>query len=137
MSRHVSLRPLLAAVALLVSLTPVLAAEPQSGPPRDRPWKLVFADEFNGPRLDETKWSRSRNHGDAFCWNGAKGRVSEDHAAVDGRGNFVIRVTRDPDGTYVYSHGVQTRGKFQRAYGYYETRAKFTRQPGWWGGVWL
>jgi len=127
---------LLATLTMLLALVPALAADPVAGPPRDRPWKLVFADEFNGPRLDESKWTRS-SHGQAFCWNGAKGRVADDHAQVDGHGNFVVRVSRDPDGTYVYHHGVQTKGKFQRTYGYFETRARFTRQPGWWGAVWL
>jgi len=87
--------------------------------------------------LDQSKWTRSRSTSPAFVWNGAKGRLCEDHADVDGQGHFVVRVTRDADGTYGYHHGIQTKGNFQRTYGYFETRAKFTRQPGWWGAVWL
>ena len=50
----------------------------------------------------------------------------------------MIKVTRDADGIFYYRHRIQTKGKFQRTYGYFETRAKFTRQPGWWGQqVWL
>jgi beta-glucanase (GH16 family) len=113
-----------------------VGVEPAGGPPRHKAWKLVFSDEFNGRQLDASKWTRSRSS-PAFIWNGAKGRLAEDHADVDGQGNFVIRVTRDADGTYAYHHGVETKGKFQRTYGYFETRAKFTRQPGWWGAVWL
>jgi len=112
-------------------------AEAVGGPPSDRQWRLVFSDEFEGNKLDESKWSRSRSTAPAFIWNGAKGRLCEDHADVDGRGHFVIKVTREADGTYCYHHGIQTKGKFQRAYGYFETRARFTRQPGWWGAVWL
>ncbi|MFA5190298.1 MAG: family 16 glycosylhydrolase [Verrucomicrobiia bacterium] len=118
-------------VALAAACVPT-SAEPPAG----KHWKLVFSDEFDGSKLDESKWSRA-NHGEAFCWNGAKGLRCDDHAEVDGKGNFVIKVTRDADGTYRYHNGIQTKGKFQRAYGYYETRVRFTREPGWWGAVWL
>lgn len=113
------------------------ASEPGAGPPGHKRWRLVFSDEFEGEKLDESKWSRSRSSMPAFSWEGARGVLSEDHADVDGKGHFVIKVTRDEDGTYRYHHGINTKGKFQRTYGYYETRARFTRQPGWWGAVWL
>src|SRR3989339_617841 len=119
-------------------LTSILqAAEAESLLPPNKKWKLLFSDEFNGSKLDESKWTRSRNHGEAFCWNGAKGIYCEDHADVDGRGNFVIKVTRDENGTYRFNHGIQTKGHFQRTYGFFETRVKFSREPGWWGAVWL
>lgn len=120
----------------LMAVIWLCAAAAAGAPPAGRAWRLVFSDEFDGPRLDASKWSRS-NHGEAFVWNGAQGRLAEDHADVDGKGNFVVRVSRAADGTYRYHHGVQTKGKFQRTYGYFETRARFTRQPGWWGAVWL
>lgn len=119
---------------------PVLAfaeGEPGAGPPPNKQWKVVFRDEFNGSALDRSKWTYSPSSMPAFTWNGAKGVASEDHAAVDGQGHFIVKVSRDADGTYRYNHGVETKGKFQRTYGYFETRAKFTRQPGWWGAVWL
>ena len=131
-----SVTPILLAGLLAIVADNVSAVEPAGGPPRDKRWRLVFSDEFDGAKLDESKWTRSRSS-PAFVWNGAKGRVCEDHAEVDGQGHFVIKVTRDADGTYCYHDGIQTKGKFQRTYGYFETRARFTRQPGWWGAVWL
>jgi len=107
-----------------------------AAPPAGKQWKLVFSDEFNGDKLDESKWTRSA-YGEAFKWNGAKGKLCDDHADVDGKGNCVVKVTRDADGTYRYHHGDQNKGKFQQTYGYFETRARFTREPGWWGAVWL
>lgn len=121
-------------LTLLIAI--VCSAPAFAAPPPHKQWKLVFSDEFNGDKLDDSKWTRSA-HGDAFKWNGAKGKVCDDHADVDGKGNFVVKVTRDADGTYRYHHGVQTKGKFQRTYGYFETRARFSREPGWWGAVWL
>jgi beta-glucanase (GH16 family) len=126
--------PLIALFALLAEAAD--GVEPLGDPLRQKEWKLVFNDEFDGRTLDESKWTR-RSHGEAFVWNGAKGRLAEDHADVDGQGHFVVKVSRDADGTWLYHHGVETKGKFQRTYGYFETRAKFTRQPGWWGAVWL
>ena len=128
---HVSQFLQMFALALVATSLPALAE-----PPANKNWKLVFSDEFDGGKLDESKWTH-RNSGEAFCWNGAKGLLCEDHADVDGKGNFVIKVTRDADGVYRYHHGVQTKGKFQRTYGYFETRARFSREPGWWGAVWL
>jgi beta-glucanase (GH16 family) len=122
---------------LAILVESAAGVEPAGGPPRHKQWKLVFSDEFDGTKLDESKWTRSRSSSPAFVWNGAKGRLAEDHADVDGHGHFVIKVTRDSDGTYCYHPGVETKGKFQRTYGYFETRAKFTHQPGWWGAVWL
>ncbi len=119
----------------LVAIT-ALGTEPAGGPPRHKQWRLVFSDEFDGTKLDDSKWTRSRSS-PAFIWNGAKGLLCADHADVDGQGHFVVKVTQDADGTCRYHPGVQTKGTFQLTYGYFETRAKFTRQPGGWGAVWL
>lgn len=54
-------------------------------PPVTKHWKLVFSDEYDGSKLDESKWSRSTSHSEAFCWNGAKGLRCDDHADVDGQ----------------------------------------------------
>lgn len=127
----------LALAALLLPLAALCAADvPPATLPSHKQWKLVFSDEFEGDKLDETKWTR-RSQGKAFLWNGAKGQLCDDHAEVDGKGHFVVKVTRDADGTYRYHNGVETKGKFQQTYGYFETRARFTREPGWWGAVWL
>ena len=132
------LRSTLLFVGFVTSVAGLAAgADPGAGPPAQKQWRLVFSDEFEGDTLDPSKWSRSRSSMPAFSWNGALGQLCEDHADVDGKGNFVVKVTRGADGTYRYHHGVQTKGKFQRTYGYFETRAKFSRQPGWWGAVWL
>ncbi len=114
------------------------AAAAESLLPPHKKWKMVFQDEFDGKTLDTTKWSFCPPRpGMAFCWNGAKGIWDDDHAGVDGNGHFVVKVTRDADGAYRYHAGARTKGKFQRTYGYFETRARFTREPGWWGAVWL
>jgi hypothetical protein len=112
-----SILPILLTAVVAILAQSAAGVEPAGGPPRHKPWRLVFSDEFDGSKLDESKWTRSRSSMPAFVWNGAKGRLCEDHADVDGQGHSVIKVTRDTDGTYCYHHGVQTKGKFQRTYG--------------------
>lgn len=130
-SRSRILAPAFLAPFLALALVQSFAA-----PPPHKAWKLVFSDEFEGATLDESRWSR-RSSEEAFRWNGAKGIRCDDHAAPDGQGHFVVRVSRDPDGTYRFHPGIETKGKFQQTYGYFETRVRFSRQPGWWGAVWL
>ena len=127
---------LLLLTALLLTPLRIDAAEPSaavpSGPPADRQWKLAFSDEFEGTAIDETKWKAS----DYTKWNhpSFKTRLAKENCALDGQGHLVIRLTRDEDGTLAFNSGLQTRD-FQNAFGYVETRAQFTTQPGWWGFV--
>ena len=52
----------LSTVALLLVILPARAASPQEvkddlpTPPEGKTWKLVWHDEFDGTKLDETKW---------------------------------------------------------------------------------
>ncbi|HUT91230.1 MAG TPA: glycoside hydrolase family 16 protein [Thermoguttaceae bacterium] len=106
----------------------------REGPPPDRQWKLVFSDEFDGAAIDESRWKSA----DTTDWDhpGFKTRQAKENCALDGQGRLAIRLTRDPDGTIVFNHGLQTRD-FQKAFGYVETRVQFSTQPGWWGSVYL
>lgn len=121
--------------ALLLAPLLINAAEPYaapSGPPSDRKWKLAFSDEFDGTTIDETKWIAS----DYTKWGhpSFKTRLAKENCALDGQGHLVLRLTRDEDGTLAFNSGLQTRD-FQKAFGYVETRAQFSTQPGWWGFV--
>lgn len=122
--------------ALLLAPLAVLHAQDTtsspSGPPSGTKWKLVFSDEFDGTAIDETKWKPS----DYTKWEhpGFKTRLAKENCALDGKGNLVVRLTRDADGTIAFNGGLMTRD-FQKAFGYIETRVQFSTQPGWWGFV--
>ncbi len=96
-------------------------------------WVLVFEDDFDGDSLDQTKWN--------LLPIGAPVAPRKDgywaHEAVflDGEGHLVIR-TFERDGAY-YTGGVNTLGKFEQAYGYYEIRAQLPKEPGFWAAFWL
>ena len=133
------------------------AAEP-SLLPTGHVFKLVWQDEFDGTKLDESKWNYRTNFwGRRASWFAAP----EDHAVVVKDGCAHLRVVRRPDGSYcspqlqtggllwddfVNSSGgtslawpfrARTASKFMHRYGYYECRAKLQKKPGWWTAFWM
>ncbi|MCO5053754.1 MAG: glycoside hydrolase family 16 protein [Verrucomicrobiae bacterium] len=97
--------------------------------PAGKEWKLIWHDEFEGGQLDATKWNRL---GD---WKRRDGFWVQDDAYVNGQGSLLLRTRRDGDR---YTCGaVNTRGKFEHAFGYFEARCKMPRQPGHWSAFWM
>ncbi len=92
-------------------------------------WDLVWQDEFDGDAIDEGKWEiiGDSPRRDGF-W------VNED-AALDGKGNLVLRTKKDGDR---YTSGaIRTLDRFESTYGYWEARCEFPTQPGHWPAFWL
>ena len=100
-------------------------------PPADkgRKWKLVWHDEFDGTRLDRTKWDVPPDHRRRDGWWMGKA------VTLDGKGKLVMRTFRD--GEKYVDACVRTRGKFEHAFGYYVARMRLQRQPGHWCAFWL
>lgn len=92
-------------------------------------WQLAWQDEFDGTKLDETKWNRlgdSRRR-DGF-W-------IQNDAYLDGQGHLLLRTRKDGDR---YTCGaVDTRGKFEHAFGYYVARCQMPKEPGHWSAFWM
>ena len=91
--------------------------------------KLVWHDEFDGNKIDETKWevlgdSRRREH----WW------LKED-SYLDGKGSLVLRTKKA--GERYSSGAVRTKGKFEHGFGYYECRCKLPGEEGHWAAFWL
>lgn len=134
--RNTSLMKTRTLALLLAPLATLHAAEPPaapSGPPPDRKWKLVWSDEFDGKTLDTTRWFVKQP--EPWIWPGIKTSPQPANLDIDGQGHCVVQLTRDPDGTVRHPGSIVS--KFEKAYGYFETRAQFSRQPGWWSAVWL
>lgn len=104
------------------------AAEPklvESHPPAG--YKLVWVDEFNGNKLDETKWMYRTD---------VKVSSSQrpDNVTVEG-GNLVLHMRKANDrGKNYTGSGVISRQRFR--YGYYEARVKMFGGSGWHQSVW-
>jgi hypothetical protein len=111
----------------------VTKAKYREGPPADKKWKLIWNDEFEGTVLDTAKWHVQPEK--AWNWPGLKTKHAKANRFLDGEGALVLQLTQDPDGTVRYAGGINTW--FEKAYGYFETRVQFSRQPGWWTAVWM
>jgi len=90
-------------------------------------WPLVFADEFDGERIDETKWSAPAE------WNIRDWRTTDGAFVKDGI--LHIKTDWNKEHTRLATSGLRSVGKF--GYGYYEARLRFTQKNGWWAAFWL
>ena len=107
----------------------IATAAEDGGPPPQKKWKLVFSDEFEGTTLDATKWTKSQSS-KALHWQGTPSEEDDANGGLDGHGNLVLKMTKDEKGVYRYHNGFDTRGKHLQTYGYFETRVRFTKEPG-------
>lgn len=121
--------PLLLVALLAASAKPAEPADQLPPAPEGQTWNLVWHDEFDGDKLDETRWVfRPDGPRKGGWWN--KKAVS-----LDGDGHLVIHTYLDGDKP---TDGcVTTQGKFEHAFGYYVARVKFQRQPGHWSAFWI
>jgi beta-glucanase (GH16 family) len=97
--------------------------------PVGQKWELVWRDEFDGAKIDESKWNRL---GDSRRRDGYW--IQED-AYVNGKGSLVLRTRKDGD--RFTCGAVNTRGKFEHAFGYYVARCKLPKKPGHWPAFWM
>lgn len=97
--------------------------------PEGKKWKLAWHDEFDGSQLDESKWNRL---GD---WKRRDGYWVKEDAYVNGQGSLLLRTKQDGD--RFTCGAINTKGKFEHAFGYYEARCKMPKQPGHWSAFWM
>ena len=97
--------------------------------PDGKTWDLVWHDEFDGKKLDESKWDVPPDGKRRDAWWMRKA------ITLDGKGHLVISTLKEDD---KYIDGcVRTRGKFEHAFEYYVARIKLQSQPGHWSAFWL
>ena len=93
-------------------------------------YKLIFSDDFDSNKLDETKWNV---HESASMRRG--GYWTKDAIEVK-NGTLNIHVFYK-DGVGWCSEGIDSSGKFENTYGYYEIRCKQPKGTGLWSAFWL
>ncbi len=110
----------------------VRAGEPSEQLPQASPgktWKIVWHDEFEGEKLDESKWIYRQEGKRKDGWWDRR------TVSLDGQGHLVMKTLHDGD---KYIDGcIATQGKFERAFGFYVARVQFQKQPGHWSAFWL
>jgi beta-glucanase (GH16 family) len=126
------MKTMLAILLLGLVAVPAKASDPndQLPPaPKGRTWKLVWHDEFNETKLDESKWVVPPDAPHRDGWWMRKS------ISLDSKGHLVISTLKEGDR---YIDGcVKTAGKFEHAFGYYVARVQFQRQPGHWSAFWI
>ena len=124
--------------------------------PTEKKFKLVWHDEFDGTKLDESKWSYRTNFwGRRAHWFAAP----EDGCVEVADGKLRLKLKKLPNGQFV-SPQLQTgelmwdiphvpkssgfwplpkreKPKFVHKYGYYECRCRLQKMPGWWSAFWM
>jgi beta-glucanase (GH16 family) len=154
-------RSLLAIVALAIGLAgsqltaPAVASTPATpcGPviykADGTPWTCTFADDFNGTKLDRSKWlvqttatSGYDQGGACFLDRSSNVSVSGGHLNLMLRKSSSATTCQSGNSTFAthYSSGmISTYGTFSQTYGRFEFRATFqnTTQPGAQSTLWL
>ena len=124
----------------LLAASPALAEAPAG-------YKLVWSDEFNaGTGPDPAKWSYDTEANKLRWWHDEAQYYSADrpeNARVED-GHLVIEVRKedlsqnaDYGGQHYTSARLQTKGKAEWTYGFYEVRAKLPCNRGGWPAIWL
>lgn len=99
-------------------------------PPKGYNWKLWFSDEFNGKTLDPKKWQHSCKE----CKR-RLGYWRNDGAALDGKGNLLIKAFKD--GNKLISGAIETVPAIKFKYGFYIAKVKTQNNTGMWSAFWL
>lgn len=138
---------------LVAAALGVAAADARGGPPRGNGWRLVFAEEFDGPALDRERWTTCYWWDQDGCTNLGNDELQwyqpEEVTVEDG----VLRLTAradpitTPEGDFAYRSGMVTTGRetsdledplgFSFTYGYAEVRARVPAGRGLWPAFWL
>lgn len=104
---------------------------------QNRPWKLVWEDDFKGPVLDTTKWTRIPPNNAAW----GKHMTSDDRCYALNNGLLYLRGINNPDTSKdprpFLTGGIYTKGKFAFQYGKIEIRAKLECAQGAWPAIWM
>lgn len=138
-------------ILLMLSLAPTAAsaqAIPDFVSSTGQPWKLLWHDEFDGQKLDESKWTfglpwggtdgAHRHHNDLYASYMAEHNV----VVSDGKLQLLTRredVQARNGKVFNYTQAmVHTDGKFRLKHGYWEVRAKLPTEagPGLWPAFW-
>jgi beta-glucanase (GH16 family) len=125
----------LVAAATLLTAFAAAGAAPLNPPepflpaaPEGKAWQLAWNDEFDGDKLDESKWEVPEGARRDGFW-------SRKAISLDGKGNLAISALKEGD--RFLDGCVRTRGKFEHAFGYYVARVKLQREVGHWSAFWL
>jgi len=91
-------------------------------------WKLAWNDEFDGKALDTSKWDVPEYKRRDALW-------SRKAVVLDGKGNLALKVIKE-GGNYL-DGCARTKGKYEKAFGYFVARMRLQKSTGHWPAFWL
>ena len=100
-------------------------------------WKLIWSDEFDGRKIDSTKWLPcERGPSD---WNNTMTRDPRCYQIGGGTLRLIGIVNDDTtkDPSPFITGGITSKGKFQFQHGKVEIRARFKSAKGAWPALWM
>jgi len=108
---------------------------------KDERWELVWSDEFNTLKIDDTKWKFDIGNNNGWG-NGEWEYYTDRKNAWIENGMLVIEARNETvkDGNKVYNYTstrMKTEGKFTVQYGKVEARIKFPYGKGLWPAFWM
>ena len=105
--------------------------------PIKKGYALSWSDEFNGSKLDTTKWIDSYPDNNRTHSNGEQQYYATDGYAVSD-GVLKLKAQKRTMGGMPYTSGmIASYGKFAQKYGWFEIRMKFPKGKGMWPAFWL
>lgn len=130
-------------VAFLISSSAVLAQKQQYADPIKNPkrayegWKLVWADEFNGRKLDTSSWERCPRN--TAYWGCHMSYLDTLVKVEDGVLKLfaINRPAEVKDNVPFLTGGVQSRNRRSLQLGRVDVRARFDCGQGFWPAIWL
>jgi len=118
-------------IVAIVGVTCASATDPnpRNGGPPSADYELVWSDEFDGEKLDRTKWD--------YRGLGKRREAVNvtDTVRLDGEGNLVLTTRRAGD--EIHTAMIGTQEKYETTFGYFECRVKLQRTHGHWSAFWL
>ncbi|NOU98722.1 family 16 glycosylhydrolase [Paenibacillus planticolens] len=119
--------------ALAASLSPRYAAAATN----DSQWTLVWNDEFNNSKLDESKWNYTTGGGGYGNHELQNYTNRPENVRVE-NGNLIIEAHKESyQGSQYTSGKLETKSKGDWTYGRYEVRAKLPEGKGMWPAIWM
>lgn len=108
----------------------LITAAPSGPPvaPEGAKWKMVWSDEFRGKDVDPGKWESPEYKRRDALW-------TKRAMTLDGMGALRMRVFKEGD--EFFDGCLRTKGKFEKAFGYFEARMQLHQSRGHWPAFWL
>lgn len=99
--------------------------------------ELIWADEFNGNKINTANWTFETGNGHDGWGNKEKEYYQSDNAKV-ANGNLIITAKKQHKDGFAYtSSRMITKGKREFTYGHVEARMKLSQGKGQWPAFWM